>query len=153
MPALHRKTMKNIRYTKAPISTKIKMDGKTVVSRALVKPGTSNLIPKMHIKRGDLVMLINGGKQTGKGQTGKVLHILPSTGKVVVEGINIVTRATKQRTAMGKSGLIKKEAPVFASRVMLYCNACKKPTRIKHHFLDSGKKVRVCRHCTEALDS
>jgi large subunit ribosomal protein L24 len=142
-----------IRYSKSPIARKNKYGGNTVVSEALVKQGVSNLIPKLHVKRGDVVMLISGSTKVGKGKTGKVLNVFPSSGKVVVEGINVITRATKQRTAMGKSGLIKKEAPIFASRVMLYCTACKKPTRIKHKELEGGKKTRVCRHCNEAFDA
>jgi large subunit ribosomal protein L24 len=134
------------------VSKKIKPGGRKVVSEALVKQGASNLIPKLHVKRGDMVMLISGSEKVGKGRTGKVLNVYPSTGKVVVEGINLITRATKQKTAMGKSGLIKKEGPIFASRVMLFCTSCKKPTRIRHKVLDSGKKTRICTHCSEAFD-
>lgn len=144
---------KTIRYTKASIAQKVKYGGRTVVSEALVKQGVSNLVPKLHVKRGDTVILISGSKEAGKGKTGKVLNVFPTSGKVVVEGINVITRATKARTAMGKSGLIKKEAPIFASRVMLFCTACKKPTRIKHKELEGGKKTRVCRHCNEAFDA
>ena len=140
------------KYAKAPITKKVKMDGRVVVSEALVKKGVSNFIPKVHVKRGDTVVLVRGSKKTGKGQTGKVLNVMPAEGKVIVEGINFVTRATKQRTAMGKAGLIKAEAPIFASCVMLWCTACKKPTRIRHKQLDSGKKTRICIHCSEAFD-
>jgi large subunit ribosomal protein L24 len=105
------------------------MGGRTVVSGALIKPGATNLIPKIHVKRGDLVMLMSGSKQVGKGKTGKVLSVFPETGKIIVEGINIVTRATKAKTAMGKSGLIKQEAPIYASRVMLYSTKSKKAVR------------------------
>jgi large subunit ribosomal protein L24 len=120
---------KNIRYAKAALSKKIKMGGRTVVSQALVKSGAKNLVPKIHVKRGDLVMLMAGSKNVGKGKTGKVLSVFPDTGKIIVEGINIVTRATRARTAMGKSGLIKKEAPIYASRVMLYSTKSKKAVR------------------------
>jgi len=144
---------KQIRYTKAAIRKKVKMDGRTVVSAALVKPGVSNLIPKLHVKRGDMVMLISGSEKTGKGKTGKVLNVSPTRGTIVVEGINMITRATRQRTPDGQSGLIKKEGPIFASRVMLYCTACKKPTRIRHKELDGGKKSRICTHCKQAFDS
>ncbi|MBI4533082.1 MAG: 50S ribosomal protein L24 [Candidatus Melainabacteria bacterium] len=129
------------------------MGGKVVVSEAFVRQGVSSLIPKLHVKRGDMVMLVRGSKKVGKGQTGKVLNVFPREGKIVVEGVNLITRATKQRTPLGKSGLVKKEAPVFASRVMLFCTSCKKPTRIKHKVLESGKKSRICKHCSEAFDS
>ena len=145
---------KKMRTSKAPIAKKVKMGGVTLVSEALVKDGVSNLIPKSHVKRGDTVMLITGSEQAGRGKTGKVLSVLTKFGKVVVEGINMISRNTKARTAMSKSGIIQKEGPIFASRVMLYCSSCKKPTRIKHKMIDSGKKkVRVCLHCKESLDS
>jgi large subunit ribosomal protein L24 len=105
------------------------MGGRTVVSEALVRNGVSNLVPKVHVKRGDLVMLVAGSKEAGKGKTGKVLKVFPRTGKIIVEGVNIITRATKPRSAVGKSGLIKKEAPIYASRVMLYSTKSKKPVR------------------------
>ena len=120
---------KNIRYTKSPIKQKIKMGGRTVVSKALVKPGATNLVPKIHVKRGDHVILISGSKEVGVGKTGKVTAVFPKTGKIIVEGINFVTRATRQRQIGGKSGLIKKEAPIFASRVMLYNEKTKKGVR------------------------
>jgi large subunit ribosomal protein L24 len=120
---------RQIRYTKSPIKQKVKMGGVTVVSEALVKAGASNLVPKMHVKRGDLVMVISGSKEMGKGKTGKVLQVFPKTGKVIVEGINVVTKATRARTPMQKSGLIQKEAPIHASKVMLYSTEKKKPVR------------------------
>ena len=120
---------RQIRFTKSAIKQKIKMGGTTVVSEALVKQSASNLVPKMHVKRGDLVKVISGSKEMGKGKTGKVLHVFPKTGQVIVEGVNIVTKATRSRTAMQKSGLIKKEAPIYASKVMLYSTDLKKPVR------------------------
>jgi large subunit ribosomal protein L24 len=120
---------RRISYAKAPIAKKVKAGGHTVVSQALIKKGRTNLLPKMHVKRGDLVMLTCGSKEAGKGKTGKVLTVLPREGKIIVEGINVITRATKPRTAMGKSGLLKKEAPIFASRVMLYSSQSKKTVR------------------------
>ena len=143
---------RQIRYAKAPLTQKVKMDGRVVVSEAFVKKSASNLIPKLHVKRGDMVMLMVGSKKSGKGGTGKVLNVYPESGKIVVEGINFITRATKQRPAMGQGGLVKKEAPIFASRVMLYCTSCKKPTRVKHKIADGGKRTRICMHCSEAFD-
>jgi large subunit ribosomal protein L24 len=118
-----------IRYAKAPIKQKIKMGGRTVVSQALVKETSTNLVPKIHVKRGDLVILRSGSKEAGKGKTGKVTAVFPKSGKVIVEGINVITRATKQKAIGAKSGLIKKEAPIFASRVMLYNSKTKKGVR------------------------
>jgi large subunit ribosomal protein L24 len=142
-----------IRYTKAPLPKKVKMGGHALVSEALVKQGATNLVPKVHVKRGDTVKVMSGSEQSGRGKTGKVLSVLTKEGKVIVEGINMITRATKQRTPMGQSGLVKKEGPIFASRVMLFCSGCKKTTRIAHKVQDGGKKVRICKHCKEAMDT
>jgi large subunit ribosomal protein L24 len=120
---------KQLRYTKAPVKPKVKMGGATVASKALVKEGSSNLVPKIHVKRGDLVIVRSGSKEVGKGKTGKVIAVFPRTGKIIVEGINIITRATRQRQIGQKSGLVKKEAPIFASRVMLYDTKKKKGVR------------------------
>lgn len=120
---------KAVRYCKAPLSKKIKEGGYTVVSEALVKKSKSNLIPKVHVKRGDLVKVISGSKKMGKGKTGKVLKVLPKEGKVVVEGINVQTRHVKQRQQLGNQGIVKEEQPIFACKVMLFDPQSKKAVR------------------------
>ena len=120
---------RNVSYAAKPVAKKVKPGGRAVVSQALVKQGASNLIPKMHVRRGDTVMVVSGSVKRGKGKIGKILNVFPSTGMVIVEGVNIVTKATKARTPMGQSGLVKKEAPIHASKVMLYSQKSKKPVR------------------------
>jgi len=144
---------KQISYCQAPLSPRVKKGGKTVVSEALIKKGATNLVPSVHVRRGDMVKLMSGSEAVGKGKTGKVLTVLRAEGKIIVEGINVITKAAKAKTAMGKGGLIKKEAPIFASRVMLFCTSCKNTTRIAHKVLESGKKARVCKKCGESLDT
>jgi large subunit ribosomal protein L24 len=121
--------IKRISYTKAAIAPKTKRGSRVLVSEALVKKQAVNLVPKIHVKRGDLVMLMSGSKETGRGKTGKILKVFPKTGKVFVEGINLVTKAVKPRTALGKSGLVKEEGAIYASRVMLYSSQSKKAVR------------------------
>lgn len=150
---MHTQDKKQVRYSSSPIKQKHKFGGTVVVSRALVKQGVTNLVPKIHVRAGDMVMLMSGSDKAGVGQTGKVLNVFPKEGKVIVEGLNMITRATKSRTPMGKSGHVTKEGKIFASRVMLYCTGCKKPTRAGHKMLENGKKTRICKHCNEALDS
>ena len=133
------KSTRSVRKTNAPIKTKVKMGNKVVVSKALVKAGATNLIPKVHVKRGDLVMVISGTRtrtkkdgtklEGDKGKIGKVLKVFPKLGKVVVDGVNVQTRHLKAKTAYGKSGIHSEEAPIFASKVMLYSNEEKKPVR------------------------
>ncbi|MBS1997411.1 MAG: 50S ribosomal protein L24 [Cyanobacteria bacterium SZAS LIN-2] len=115
------------------------MGNKVVVSRALVKPSATNLVPSVHVKQGDLVMVISGTRSRTKkngqklegdrGKIGKVLKVLPKEGKVVVEGVNVVTRHVKTKSQYAKGGIIKEEAPIFAAKVMLYSNEEKKPVR------------------------
>lgn len=104
---------------------------------------------KVSIKTGDTV-LVNSGKDSGK--KGKVLAIKESKKgvRVVVEGVNIVTKAKKARTAQDKSEFVKQEAAIDVSNVNVVCPTCGKPTRVKHSLVD-GKKVRVC-SCGAVLD-
>lgn len=105
---------------------------------------------KIHVKRGDTV-IVTSGKDKGKVST--VKESFPRKGTVVVEGVNVVTKATKSNPMKGiRGGLIKLEAPISSSKVMLYCVKCEKPTRIKHLELEAGGKTRVCKHCNEQLD-
>jgi len=105
---------------------------------------------KVSIKTGDTV-LVNSGKDSGK--KGKVLAIRENKKgvRVVVEGVNIITKAKKARTAQEKSELVKVEGTIDVSNVNVVCPTCGKPTRVKHAVVD-GKKVRVC-SCGAVLDS
>ena len=123
------KSTRSVRKTNAPIKTKVKMGNKVVVSKALVKAGATNLIPKVHVKRGDLVMVISGTRTRTKKDGTKLEGDKGKIGKVVVEGVNVQTRHLKAKTAYGKSGIHSEEAPIFASKVMLYSNEEKKPVR------------------------
>ncbi|HHP50885.1 MAG TPA: 50S ribosomal protein L24 [Moorella mulderi] len=104
---------------------------------------------KVHVKKGDLVMVIKG-KDAGK--KGKVLRVIPKEGRVVVEGVNIVKKHTRPTPKMPQGGIIEKEAPMSSSKVMLFCTKCNRPTRIGKRFLADGKKVRYCKKCGEVID-
>lgn len=103
----------------------------------------------LHVKTGDRV-IVTAGKD--KGKIGNVKKTNPTESTVIVEGANMVTKAQKPQPMAGiQGGLIKLEAPLDSSKVMVVCPACEKPTRIKHAVVD-GKKVRVCKKCGEQLD-
>ena len=105
---------------------------------------------QLHVKTGDRVIVIAG---KDKGKTGNVKKAYPSEGKVSVEGANMITKAQKPMPAAGiQGGLIKLEAPMDASKVMIVCPACEKATKVAHKVVD-GKKVRVCKKCGEQLDA
>ncbi len=109
----------------------------------------ANSRKNLHVKTGDRVV-ITAGKD--KGKQGNIKKAIPSENKVVVEGANMITKATKANPAYGiQGGLIKKEAPLDSSNVMIICPACEKATRVAHKIVD-GKKVRVCKKCGESLD-
>ena len=103
----------------------------------------------MHIRSKDTVVVITG---KDKGKEGKVLVASPKTGKVVVEGVNMVTKHQKARNAMQPGGIIHKEAPIDASNVMLVCPKCKKGVRVGYSVLENGTKVRVCKKCGASIE-
>lgn len=112
---------------------------------------------KVHVKTGDTVILLTGkpsdkyvdefDKSKGR-KTGKVLEVSTKENKVIVEGINYVTKHVKPR-AMGQTGsIVQAEAPVYASKVQLVCPKCGKPTRVGHE-KDGKNKFRICKKCGE----
>ena len=103
----------------------------------------------MRIKKNDRVRVISG---KDKGKEGKILRRVPDKDLVVVEGVNMVSRHIKPSQKNPQAGIIKQEAPIYASKVMLVCPQCGKATRVGCSFLESGKKVRVCRKCSEIID-
>jgi len=133
--------------------------------------------PKVpEIRKGDTVVVL-AGKDAGKrGTVERVIRrsAAPSAARsvfrrgsgaggsfVVVEGLNIAKRHTKPRQSAGSSDRIPKmqqggimdiAQPLPIGRVMLVCTNCGKPTRIAHATLETGRRVRVCRHCGEQLE-
>lgn len=99
---------------------------------------------KMSIKKDDTVIVLSG---KDKGKKGKVLEVMPRDRKVIVEKINVVSRHTKPRREGEEGGIIKKEAPIYACKVMRVCPKCNKPTRPARKLQADGKKVRVCKKC------
>ncbi len=104
---------------------------------------------KVHVKKGDMVMVITG-KNAGK--KGKVLEVLPKENRVVVEGVNIVKRHTRPTKNIPQGGIVEKEAPIASSNVMIFCVKCNSPRRINKEILANGKKIRVCNKCGETFD-
>lgn len=101
---------------------------------------------KLNIKKGDNVLIIAGKE---KGKTGKVL--LANSEKVVVDGVNIVTKHQKAKSQKDKGGIVKKPAPIQISNVMIICSKCGKATRVARKQVE-GKNVRVCKKCGASLD-
>lgn len=106
----------------------------------------------MRIKKGDNVK-VTAGKDRGK--TGKVIQAFPETEKVVVEGVNMMSKHMKTRRTGEKGQKLEFSGPVNASNVMLICPKCAKPTRVGMTALVDGsktKKVRTCKKCKEVIE-
>ena len=104
---------------------------------------------RVHIKKGDNVVVISG---KDKGKKGKVLSVGVNKRTVLVEGINVATKHTKARRAGETGGIIHQEAPIYACKVMHICDKCGKPTRIGYKVMADGTKSRMCKNCMEVLD-
>ncbi|HVL81117.1 MAG TPA: 50S ribosomal protein L24 [Actinomycetota bacterium] len=102
---------------------------------------------KIKIRKGDHVRVMTGKE---RGKEGRVLMVMPDEGRLLVEGVNLVKRHTKLRTARGRAGqeggIIEKEAPIQVSNVQIVCPSCG-PTRIAYSILGDGSKSRICRKC------
>ena len=102
---------------------------------------------KLHIKKGDTVY-VNAGND--KGQTGKVLEVIPSKDRVIVEGINMVSRHTKPNTKQPQGGIIKKEAGIHISNLQLIDPQSGKATRVGYK-MDGDKKIRYAKKSGEEI--
>ena len=101
----------------------------------------------MKIKQGDKVIVIAG---KDKGKEGTVTKTLKNDNKVIVEGVNIVSKHVKPRRAGQEGGIVKTEGAMYACKVQLVCPNCNKPTRVAHKVND-GTKERVCKICGKSL--
>ena len=97
---------------------------------------------KVHVKKGDEVVVINGKY---RGARGKVMAVSPSENKVIVEGVNIVTKHVKPRRMGEPGGLVKAESALYADKVQLICPKCGRPTRTGSKINEKGQKVRTCK--------
>ena len=101
----------------------------------------------MNVKKNDTVIVLSG---KDKGKKGKVLEAMPAAGKVVVEGVNVATCHVKPKKQGEEGGIIRREIPLYACKVMRVCPKCGKPTRVGHTVID-GEKVRACKKCGAAI--
>ncbi len=113
---------------------------KTAKKRSRTRHGINSERANMHVSKGDTVRVMRGDD---KGKEGKVLSIYPKTGRVLVEGINIVKKHRKARTADDQSGIIEAPAPVASSNLMLLDAKTGEPTRTKARIDTDGTKERV----------
>jgi large subunit ribosomal protein L24 len=101
----------------------------------------------MKIHKGDDVLVLAGKY---RGSRARVEEALPSQSKVILEGLNVAKRHTKQTGATMQAGIIDKVMPLHVSNVALWCAGHKGPAKVGYKIAD-GTKVRVCRKCGETL--
>lgn len=103
---------------------------------------------KLHLKKGDIVIVISG---TSKGKEGKVLEVFPEKQRAIVEGVNMVSKHTKPKTENPRGGIIKKEAPIHISNLNLKDPSTGKATRIGRKVGENGKLVRYSKKSGEEI--
>ena len=106
------------------------------------------MVKKLHIKKGDMVMVISG---EDKGYKGKVLEVFPKKYRAIVEGANLVSKHTKPNAQNTEGGIVKQEAPINLSNLMLIDPKEDKPTRIGRKLNNDGKLVRFAKKSGEEI--
>ncbi|BCL82468.1 50S ribosomal protein L24 [Ktedonobacteria bacterium brp13] len=113
-----------------------------------------HLANKMNIKKGDTVVILTGKDRT---KVGTVSRALPQTGKVIIEGLNIVKKHVKPQGQTRQGGVIEKAMPLNVSNVMLKCTECGEATRVsrERRVVGADQKehsVRVCKKCHKVIE-
>ncbi|MEJ7693456.1 MULTISPECIES: 50S ribosomal protein L24 [Daejeonella] len=104
--------------------------------------------PKLKIRKGDLVQVTAGDS---KGKQGKVLEVVLATNRVIVEGANMVSKHTKPNAATPNGGIVKKEASLHVSNVMVVDAKSGKPSRIGKQKNADGKSIRIAKKSGEEI--
>ena len=102
------------------------------------------------IRKGDEVVVIAG---KDKGTRGRVLRVLPAAKRILIEGVNVVTKHVKPTRQNQRGGIERREAPIHISNVMIADPQSGEPTRIRINTLEGGRKVRVAVKSGEQIDS
>ena len=105
---------------------------------------------KIRLKKDDKVKILTG---KDKGKIGKVLKVVKKTNRVIIENINVVKVHQRPTQANPQGGIVDKNMPLHISNLMIMCNSCVKPTRIGMKQLEDGKRVRICKKCSQQIDS
>jgi large subunit ribosomal protein L24 len=103
---------------------------------------------KMHVTKGDVVRVVRGDD---KGKEGRILRVFPKTGRVTIEGVNIVKRHRRARRAEEQSGILEMPAPLHASNVMLVDPKSGRPTRVRHRIDEDDTKERLSAKSGDAI--
>ena len=100
---------------------------------------------KVNVKKNDQVLVTTG---KDRGARGRVLRVLASEGKAIVERVNMIKRHTRPNPNKGiQGGILEREAPIQISNLKVICPECGKPSRMGRNRLEDGRGVRVCKNC------
>lgn len=102
----------------------------------------------MKIKKSDTILVLSG---KDRNKTGKVIRVIPSENKIVVDGINIVKKHVKPSKANPQGGIINITKPITTAKAMVVCPHCSKATRVGYQITEKGK-LRICKQCEAAVD-
>ena len=101
---------------------------------------------KLNVKKNDQVLVLTG---KDRGARGRVLRVLSSKGKAIVERVNMIKRHTRPNPNKGiQGGILEREGPIQVSNLMVICPECGKPSRLGRKRLEDGRGVRVCKKCS-----
>jgi len=100
------------------------------------------------IKKNDVVVVLAG---KDRGKSGKVLTVLPSRQKAIVEGVNFIKKHTRRSRENEKGGIVQKESPINLSNLALFCKGCNRASKISFEVLKDGTKSRYCKRCKEVF--
>jgi large subunit ribosomal protein L24 len=123
-----------------------KMDRARAVNRKRHEDNAAR--QRLHVSKGDTVRVVRGDD---KGKEGKILRVFRKTGRVTIEGVNIVKKHRRARTADEKSGIVEMPAPVHASNVMLLDPKSGEPTRTRRQIDEDGTKERIAVKSGDAI--
>ena len=105
--------------------------------------------PKPHVKKGDTVVVLSG-KDAGK--QGRVLRVLATKGKAIVERVNFTKKHTRPNPGKNvKGGILERESPISVDKLQVICPSCNEPARLGSHRNEEGVAVRYCRKCKADL--
>ncbi len=101
------------------------------------------------VKKGDIVKVIAGND---RGKRGEVMRVFPEKGRIIVKGVNIITKHQRPTARQREGGIIEREGPIHISNVLVICPACDRPTRVGFEILETGEKMRKCKQCGETFE-
>jgi large subunit ribosomal protein L24 len=101
------------------------------------------------VKKGDIVKVISGND---RGKRGEVMRLLPEKERLIVKGVNIITRHQRPTARQREGGIIEREGTIHLSNVLVICPVCDRPTRVGFMFTEAGEKLRACKKCGESFD-